>query len=35
MDPGHVSAMGALFREPSPKAMVFQKTIKKGSEEKR
>jgi len=24
---GHVSAIGALFREPSPKAMVFQKTI--------
>jgi len=26
-DQGHVSAMGALFREPSPKAIVFQKTI--------
>jgi len=26
-DQGHVSAMGALFRKPSPKAMVSQKTM--------
>ena len=30
VDQGHVSAIGALFREPSPKAMVYQKTIYMG-----
>jgi hypothetical protein len=27
-DQGHISAVGALFRKPSPKVMVSHKTIK-------